>query len=120
MAEITFLRINGIPLPTPDAPHTWDMYDLDTADTGRPESGVLNRDRKRAKLQRHNFKWSKLKPAEAWLIFNALMPEEVVMTIWTFDRYESRTMYAGDLHWEDWYDPSGEAHISLTVQLSEV
>lgn len=118
---IIFLRINGVPMPPPDAPHTWDEYDLDTADTGRPESGVLHRDRKRVKLQRHNLKWSKLKPQEANLIRNAIMPEEVTATFWMFDHYESRTYYAGDLHWEDWYDDrSGEAHIVLTVQLSEV
>ena len=108
-------------MPTPDAPHTFDAYDLDSADTGRPESGVLHRERKRVKLQRHNFTWSKLTANEAWLLWNALMPEEVTMTIWCFDRYVSKTMYSGDLHFEDWYDDkSGEAHIKLTVQLSEV
>ena len=117
---ITYLRINGVPMPTPDGPCAFDEYDLDTADTGRPESGVLNRDRKRAKLQRHNLKWSKLSPQQAWTIRNALMPEEVTMTFFMFDRYESRTVYAGDMHWEQWFDNAETAHISLTVQLSEV
>ena len=117
---ITYLRINGVPMPTPDGPAEFDLYDLDTADTGRPESGVLQRDRKRAKLLRHNLKWSKLNPEQAWLLYNALMPEEVVMTFWMFDRYESRTVYAGDLHFTQWMDSSEVAHIGLTVQLSEV
>ena len=117
---ITYLRINGVAMPTPDGPCAFDEYDLDTADTGRPESGVLHRDRKRAKLQRRTYTWSKLTAAEAHKLENALAPEQVTMTFYKFDRYESRTVYAGDLHWEQWFDSGEMPHIKLTVQLSEV
>lgn len=120
MAEITYLRINGVPMPTPDGPCEFDEYDLDTADTGRPESGVMQRERKRAKLQRHNFTWSKLTAEEAWKLRTALMPEEVTMTFYMFDRYVSKQVNPGDLHWSQWFADGSEAHIKLTTQLSEV
>lgn len=115
-----FLKINDAIMPTPDEA-TFDEYDLDSANTGRPESGVLNRDRKRTNLGRYPFKWKNLTAAQAWQLRAALAPEEVTVTIWMFDRPFSRTMYAGDRHWEQWIDNNtGEAHIGLTVQFSEV
>ena len=106
---IVYLRINGVPMPTPDGPCEFDEYDLDTADTGRPESGVMHRERKRAKLMRHNFVWSKLTAEEAWKLRTALMPEEV-----------TKQVNPGDLHWSQWFADGSEAHIKLTTQLSEV
>lgn len=121
MAAITtYFRINGVAMPNPDGPVTFDEYDLDSADTGRPESGVLHRERKRTKLLRHNFSWKKLTAAEAWKLRTALMPEEVEVTFYQFDRYVTKTMYSGDLHWTQWFANGEEPHIGLTVQLSEV
>ena len=116
---MVYLYINGVQMPTPDT-GTIDEYDLDTADTGRPESGVLHRDRKRHNLAHYPLEWSKLTPQQAWALRNALAPEQFEVTILMFDQYITRTMYAGDRHWAQWFDSDGIGHISLQCQLSEV
>lgn len=117
--EFYFMRINGIVVPTPDTCDI-DEYDLDSEDSGRPESGVLIRDRKRAKLGRYQVKWSDLKAAEAWLLRTLLLPEQVTVEILMFNQRVTRTMYAGDLHWTQRFDSGQFSHIGLQTQLSEV
>lgn len=114
-----FMRINGVIIPTPET-CSIDEYDLDSADSGRPESGVLIRDRKRAKLGRYQCKWSDLKAQEAWTLRTMLLPEQFTVEVWMFDQYVARTMYAGDLHWTQRFDSDGIAHIGLQTQFSEV
>lgn len=114
-----YLKINGLTAPTPDN-GDFDEYDLDSADAGRPESGILLRDRKRANLARYSLKWSNLSERDAWRLRLMLMPEQFTVTLWMFDRPVSRTMYAGDRHWSQRFDSDGFAHITLTCQLSEV
>lgn len=117
--DIYFMRINGVIVPTPDTCDI-DEYDLDSADTGRPESGVLIRDRKRAKLGRYQCKWTDLKARDAWTLRTLLLPEQITVEIFMFNQYVTRTMYAGDLHWTQRFDSSKIAHIGLQTQLSEV
>ena len=119
MQQPWYIKINGVTMPTPET-GVIDEYDLDTADTGRPESGVLHRDRKRHDLARYPLAWSRLRPAEAWMLRTALAPEQIEGTIWMFDRPVTKTMYAGDRHWEQYLDNNGVAHIKLQCQLSEV
>ena len=114
-----FLKINGVTAPTPDT-GSFDEYDLDSAESGRPESGVLTRDRKRANLARYNLVWTDLTAAEAWQLRTMLMPEQFTVTMLIFDTYVSRTMYAGDRHWTQRFDSDGVAHVDLQCQLSEV
>ena len=46
---MAFLKIDGVDIPTPDS-CTLTEYDLDSAQSGRPESGVMFRERVRAKI----------------------------------------------------------------------
>lgn len=114
-----YLSINGVIAPTPTNGEI-DEYDLDSSDTGRPESGYLVRDRKRCNLARYNLAWANLSAQDAWKLRTMLMPEQFTVTVLMFDQYITRTMYAGDRHWSQRFDSEGIAHISLQCQLSEV
>lgn len=113
-----YWKIDGRIMPTPTKA-TFDEYDLDAANTGRPESGVLHRERVRHDVVRHNFAFTDLTAEEAWLLRTALAPTQIDVTVRMFDSTETKTMYAGDRHWEQRYDSAGVVHVSLQVQISE-
>lgn len=94
-----FMAIDGVELPTPDT-CTFTEYDLDSAQSGRPESGVMYRERVRAKvISLDSITWTALSPEQAVLIRTALLPLSVTVTVRAPWGETTREMYAGDLKW---------------------
>ncbi len=105
-------------MPTPKNVHIKEI-DLDAPSTGRPESGVLHRERVRHDVMQLTLTFVNMTAEKARLIRHALAPPKVTVQFWMFDELETRTMYAGDRDWDEWFDDSGEAHISLQLSTSE-
>lgn len=120
---MAFLKIDGVDIPTPDS-CTLTEYDLDSAQSGRPESGVMFRERVRAKIiSLDSLEWSNLSPEEATLIRTALLPLSVSVTVCVPWGETTRTMYAGDLKWEPAFITGGDGvthkRWNLQTKLSE-
>lgn len=111
-------KIDGIALPTPAQCETVE-YDIDTANTGRPEDGYLHRERKRERLMAVTYTWRNLTEAQAALIRSAIEPPQFLLERRFLGETTQRTMYAGDRKWTEYYDSSGECHVDLQVQFSE-
>ena len=105
-------------MPTPKSAQITEI-DLDAASTGRPESGVLHRERVRHDVMQINLTFDKLTSQQARMIRNAVAPTQVSVQFWLFDELVTKTMYAGDRKWDEWFDNAGEAHISLQLGMSE-
>lgn len=118
-----FIIIDGVELPTPDSCKLTE-YDLDSAQSGRPESGVMFRERVRAKLiSLDDISWSALTPEQAVLVRTALLPLTVSVTVRAPWGETTRTMYAGDLKWEPAFVTGGDGvtheRWNLSTKLSE-
>lgn len=114
-----FIAVDGVQLPTPDR-CTLTEYDLDSAQSGRPESGVMYRERIRAKmLSVDNVEWTNLTPEQAVLVRTALTPLYVSVTIRTPWGETTRRMYAGDLKWEPAFARDGTERWNLQTKLTE-
>lgn len=118
MRKEWFWRVDGLTMPSPKTVQITEI-DLDAASTGRPESGVLHRERVRHDVMQLSMTFDRLTAEQARTIRNAVAPTQVAVTFWLFDELETRTMYAGDRKWDEWYDDAGEAHISLQLNMSE-
>lgn len=105
-------------MPTPKSA-TITEIDLDAANTGRPESGYLHRERVRHDVMQLSMTFGKLTAEQAQTIRTAIAPTQVTVRFWLFDELVTKAMYAGDRKWDEWFDDSGEAHISLQLNLSE-
>lgn len=112
-------KIDGVPLPVPVRVTTTE-YDLDSAATGRPESGYLHRERKRGNLMECEYYWKNLTEAEAALIRSAIEPPQFLLERKFLGETVQKTMYAGDKKWDEFYDKNtGEATIEMQVKFSE-
>lgn len=113
-----FWKVNGVVMPTPDScPIT--EYDLDSGDTGRPESGVLHRERVRSNVGNYDMAFTKLSVEEAETIREAIAPASIEVQVWFLGRYVTRTMYAGDRSFELVITSDGKQYYNLTFTLSE-
>lgn len=114
-----FIKVDGVLLPTPDK-CTINEYDLDSPQSGRPESGVMYRERVRPKvLAIDSIEWSDLTPEQVILIRTALLPLYVAVTVRVPWGETTRTMYAGDLKWEPAFHRDGTERWNLSTKLSE-
>ena len=114
-----WIKINGTVLPKPvSAPFT--EYDIDSAQSGRPESGYMHRERIRRNVSSIQITWQHLTVEEAKLIRNALAPVSFTAEIRFLGETITRKMYAGDRNWEaDFTDNGKTERWNLSVQLSE-
>ena len=81
-------RINGKPMLAPDAEVGVNYEDLDSADSGRDESGVMHRVVVRYKVPSWSFSYSNLTEEEK-LYMESLFPEEPTFTFSHPDRKNS-------------------------------
>lgn len=119
MVKDWFWRVDGVAMPTPDDPVQITEIDLDAASTGRPESGVLHRERVRHDVMQLNMSFGNLNAQQATQIRSAIAPAQVTVSFWLFDDIVTKTMYAGDRKWGESYDSAGNAHVTLQLQMSE-
>lgn len=114
-----FIEIDGVPLPTPDRCQITE-YDLDSAQSGRPESGVMYRDRIRPKvITIDGLEWTGLTPEQVVLIRSALLPLYVTVTVRAPWGETTRKMYAGDLKWDPAFLNDGTERWNLSTKLTE-
>lgn len=118
MVKSWFWQVDGVTMPAPKAVQITEI-DLDAASTGRPESGVLHRERVRHDVLQLAMSFDRLTAEQARLIRTAIAPTQVQVRFWMFDDIETKTMYAGDRKWDEWFDSDGAAHISLQLSMSE-
>lgn len=114
-----YIRINGAVMPTPIENNIQEI-DLDSAETGRGESGYMHRDRVRSCVASYNLTWQNLTQSEAAQLRNALAPPSISVEIRFLGRTVSRSMYAGDRNWTEQIHKDGTSTVGLTVQLTEV
>lgn len=114
---IVWISIDGTALPTPTkCPIT--EYDMDSAESGRAESGYMHRERIRESLLDLKPQWDNLTAAEANLIRDAITPAEFEVTVRFLGTTYTRTMYAGDRNWEPVY-VNGSEHWTLSTHFTE-
>lgn len=63
-AKVDFYQVDGLPMPAPDAEPEFSFADLDAADSGRDESGVMHRVVVREKVGTWGFSYSHLTDEE--------------------------------------------------------
>ena len=90
---MNILTIDGTPLP---APHEYKvtLSDLDSADTGRTEDGVLIRERVRGGIAKISASWQALSTEDCAAILNATAPDRFEVTYF-FGSDKTAMMYAG-------------------------
>ncbi|MGN0620561.1 MAG: DUF6711 family protein [Porcipelethomonas sp.] len=94
-----FLEVNGIALPNPRS-YSVQRSDLDSENTSRSESGILNRERIRFGVRKIQVSWIKAH-SEIQAIVDALSPDRFNVTFYDpynpDGYYSSAQMYAGDI-----------------------
>jgi hypothetical protein len=119
MTSTVHTKIDGVALPTPTQVTTTE-YDLDTAATGRPESGYLHRERKRNNLMECQYTWTNLTESQAAIIRAAVEPPQFLLERKFLGQTVQKTMYAGDRKWDEVYNPdNGEVRVDVQIKFSE-
>lgn len=114
-----FIRIDGVTLPTPVEAQITE-YDIDSAATGRLESGYLSRERVRSGLLSLQIVWRHLPSDDAQRIRRALSPAAFTVELMFPGGTAVRTMYAGDREWTPDFTDSGRTERwNLSVKLTE-
>ena len=93
---MAMMTVGGVAFPNPSS-YTVTLQDLDSDNTHRSETGILNRERIRAGVYKINATWT-VKYADLKKITQALSPDKFVVTFFdpTTASYKSAQMYAGD------------------------
>ena len=95
--EVDKMRLIGFGNYTPPAPteYSVDMQDIDSADTGRGETGYMNRERVRANLYKIKVKFSNITSDDVLAIKRAIAPAQFNVSLFDGDTVTAN-MYAGD------------------------
>lgn len=93
------ITIDSTTLPTPSVYRLPD-YDIDSENTGRVETGVLQRDRLRSEVYKVELEWWGLSDTDVQTIMTAVRPAQFSVTFLTESGNKTKTMYAGDKHRE--------------------
>ena len=80
--------------PTPTE-YSVDMQDIDSADTGRGETGYMNRERVRANLYKIKVKFSNITSSDVLAIKKAISSAQFSVSLFDGEAVNT-TMYAGD------------------------
>lgn len=102
-----FLYIGGVLMPTPDS-CDFTEYDLDSDASGRPESGVLFRERVRADLGKIPLSFTDLTVEQAQTLRDAVHPASFEVRIWFLGDYVTKTYYASDRHYKEKITPKND------------
>ena len=114
-----YIKINGAVMPTPITNNVTEI-DIDSAETGRGESGYMHRERIRQNVASYDLEWQDLSQNEARMLRNALAPASLSVEARFLGSRTLRTMYAGDRQWTEQIHKDGSSTVSLTVKLTEV
>lgn len=114
-----YIKINGAVMPTPITNNVTEI-DIDSAETGRGESGFLHRERIRKNVASYDLEWQNLNQSDAQKLRNALMPAVLNVEVHFLGKRVLRTMYAGDRNWVEKIHKDGSSTVSLTVKLTEI
>ena len=90
----TLISINGTALPPPTE-FAVKQADLDAENSGRSETGIMQRRRVRANVAKISAAWTNLTEGEVALIRGALTPDSFEVDYFFGATYHA-TMYAGD------------------------
>lgn len=88
------LKINGVAMPTP-VTYNVTQNDIDSSNTGRSETGVMNRDRVRAGVYKIELAWKNISTTELEKITNAIKDASFSVTFF-YGATKTAKMYAGD------------------------
>lgn len=86
--------INGVVLPSPTA-YDVELSDVDSPDSGRMETGVMNRDRVRGDVAKIQLGFTALSTKELTTIVTAIQPEEFAVTFF-YGTVKTASMYSGN------------------------
>ena len=91
------MRLIGFGDYTPPSPteYSVDMQDIDSADTGRGETGYMNRESVRANLYKIKVKFSNITSNDVLAIKRAIAPAQFNVSFFDGDTVTA-TMYVGD------------------------
>lgn len=93
---MSLINVNGTRLPTPSV-YRVSRQDLDSANSGRNERGILLRDRVREGVIKVELEWRAINNSQATLIINAVKPSKMGVTLLVEGRQQSFQMYRGDI-----------------------
>lgn len=93
---LNFLSVDGVEMPPPSS-YSVNSYDIDGANTGRSETGLLHRNRVRAALYKVEAVWN-VTESELKRIAAAIAPDSFMLTFYdaTTAARVSKSFYAGD------------------------
>lgn len=114
-----YIKINGAVMPAPITNSVTEI-DIDSAETGRNESGFLHRERVRNNVASYDLEWKDLNQNEARCLRDALAPQTLTVEARFLGTRTLRKMYAGDRQWTEQIHSDGSSTISLSVKLTEI
>ena len=119
MAEnkLVLIYIGGIEMPPPVS-YKVTLSDLDAPNSGRSESGVMNRDRVRADVGKIELSWKNLTTTQLKTIVQAVSPEEFEVRYF-FGTEHTAIMYAGDRSIDLKVPDEPESYWDMSVNLIE-
>lgn len=93
---MALIQINGVDMPPP-VEYSVEMYDIDSENTKRTETGILQRDRVRAGVYKIQAKW-RVNQLQLKIITDAIKPAKFKVTFFdpTTSEKITRDMYCGD------------------------
>lgn len=111
------LKVDGVALPAPHS-YTVTLNDLDSADTGRTEDGMLVRQRLRGGVAKISVQWKALSTADCAAILNATAPDQFTVQYF-FGQTRTAQMYAGTRTTQLRAAREGQAVWEVEVELVE-
>lgn len=116
---MSMLIVDGRDLPSP-ASMGIPKYDIDSANAGRDETGVMHRDRVRSGIYKLELEWTGLSSSELQAIDSAISKDSLKVTFPTPKGMLTKTMYAGDRNISMvMMRDDGEAYWDMSVNLIE-
>jgi hypothetical protein len=92
---MAIISIGGAAMPSPSSMKI-PQFDLDSGDTGRNETGVIQRDRVRQGIYKIECEWKGITSSDLNMIENAVKPASFSVAFPTSVGSQTKTMYVGD------------------------
>lgn len=92
---MALLKLGGVEMPAPTK-YNVKRSDMDAPGSGRTETGVMKRNRVRAKVPKLELGWTNLTTEAMQTVLTQVMPDEIHVEYYFGGQMLSEQMYAGD------------------------
>lgn len=113
------IKINGVEMPGNITTYDVSLADIDSANSGRGESGYMTRDRVRTNVASIQVGWENIPAADLTTITNAISGASFPVEFF-YGGWKTATMYAGDRSISATLITQNETYWNISFQLVEM